>query len=61
MNYAVHRCLERNTLREVLVVCPADRPPSPRQYIQSNFERWATNEDCKEKVSNTREKCSKGL
>ena len=58
MRYAVHRCLERNTLREVMLVCPADRPPSLRFYIEAKFERWATDEDCKEKVAETREKCS---
>ena len=56
MRYAVHRCLERNTLREVMLVCPADRPPSPRLYIETKFERWATDEDCKKAFSNTREK-----
>ena len=37
MIYAVHRCLERNTLREVMLVCPADRPPSPRIYIEAKL------------------------
>ena len=41
-----------------MLVCPADRPPSLRFYIEAKFERWATDEDCKEKVAETREKCS---
>lgn len=54
---AVYRCLEVNTMREVFVVRPVNRPPSPRFYIQVIFERWATDEDCKTKKSEAREKC----
>ena len=57
----VYKCLEVNTAREVFIVAPADRPPSPRFYIEVLFERWATDEDIKKAFPKAREKCSQGL